>query len=436
MAWLESLAQGMRGAGGILDQNVYQEGLRDERLKEVEISRRRDLIAQQVIRGAEAGAIPPEAAQATLAKLGYGNLPIGPSLQAQAQQEAIKAKQREMMEQEQANQYLGALRQRMQAAMQPRVTTDAADNVMQEPGMSRDEALRSVLPDMILHQNRFIADRGAGLEKSLEATEARRETVAAALQQRALEAERNHLARMQMLQTAEARVAETQRHNQVMEGLRAAIAANGRSGGGAGGRREPFKFSVEGENVQGWRDRSGQVTDASGRVITNYQPEVTASDQAASQKRVQEQETLASIDDKLNRINRINASNPALTSGVAGSATNALAWMYNQTLGHAMGYTRSPNEQAKQLRDFVISEMGGLGRLSNQDRQRIEEAWSLNAFGSAQGVEEAVKLTRQLINSKYAGSGAPVARQVPGGQPPRPSAAPATPPPPPGFKVD
>jgi hypothetical protein len=210
----------------------------------------------------------------------------------------------------------------------------------------------------------------------------------------------------------------------------AQMAAALKSGlGGGGGRMEPFKYSVGGKNVQGWRDKFGNVFDSEHKPVSKIDPEITSADQAAEQKRTSEQATLASVQDKLDRIQRINASNPALTSGAWGGAANAAAFLWNQTLGNVTDTSVStPNEQARQLRDFVLGDLGSLSRLSNQERQRIEDAWKLGLSGNPKAVESAIGLTRQLVNAKYAGGQSPVARSQPGKS--------SVPPPPPGFKVD
>jgi hypothetical protein len=225
------------------------------------------------------------------------------------------------------------------------------------------------------------------------------------------------------------RIASRSRYEQGMLSLRQEAIETRRALAGGGGRMEPFKYSVGGKNVQGWRDKFGNVFDSEHKPVSKIDPEITSADQAAEQKRTSEQATLASVQDKLDRIQRINASNPALTSGAWGGAANAAAFLWNQTLGNVTDTSVStPNEQARQLRDFVLGDLGSLSRLSNQERQRIEDAWKLGLSGNPKAVESAIGLTRQLVNAKYAGGQAPVARSQPGKS--------SVPPPPPGFKVD
>lgn len=82
---LESLSQGLRGAGAIMSPDVYRQQNQEEQIANQLQEQRKTLIAQQVIKGAESGAIPPEQAKATLAKIYPGmEMPaIGPSPEAQ-----------------------------------------------------------------------------------------------------------------------------------------------------------------------------------------------------------------------------------------------------------------------------------------------------------------------------------------------------------------
>lgn len=96
---LQSLAQGLRGAAGVLSPTIQQQTFRQdaqrEQMMQEEMLRRRNLAAQQIIKGAEMGAIDPEAAKAQLQQLGFGEIPVGPSAETQARQTAA-AREREL----------------------------------------------------------------------------------------------------------------------------------------------------------------------------------------------------------------------------------------------------------------------------------------------------------------------------------------------------
>lgn len=89
---LESLAGGLRGAAGVLSPTVqkqtFQQDQRQQELQQQEMIRRRNLAAQQIIKAAEMGAVEPEAAKIQLQRLGFGDVPVGPSAETQARQTA------------------------------------------------------------------------------------------------------------------------------------------------------------------------------------------------------------------------------------------------------------------------------------------------------------------------------------------------------------
>jgi hypothetical protein len=240
----------------------------------------------------------------------------------------------------------------------------------------------------------------------------------AMIEQRTQQAAQMHEARMAQAQTAAERAAETARHNEFMRNMAAqtraltAAVAGGRSSGDD--RREPMTFSVDGKNVQGWRDRFGNVFGPDGRAVQGYQPQITSADQAAEQKRASEAETKATIEDMINRIDRIAKSNPGTVAGPWATVRNGMNFLWNNLGGAGSGSAQmSPNQRAEQLRDSMISGFQNLGRLSVSDRERLERIWGLGVFGSPAAVAEAVQQTRQIINSKYAGSEIPTARGAP-----------------------
>jgi hypothetical protein len=90
---LEQLSMGLRSAGGIMDEGVYRGQRQEENIAQQLQEKRRDLMAQQVIRAAESGSMPPEVAQQALAQIGYKGLQVGPDAQAQQRQEEIKRRE-------------------------------------------------------------------------------------------------------------------------------------------------------------------------------------------------------------------------------------------------------------------------------------------------------------------------------------------------------
>lgn len=88
MNLLESLASGMRGAAGVLSPAAQQITLRQDEQAQQQAQQRKQVMAAQLIKAAEMGAIEPEAAQRQLQALGYGQMPVGPSMDVQKQRRA------------------------------------------------------------------------------------------------------------------------------------------------------------------------------------------------------------------------------------------------------------------------------------------------------------------------------------------------------------
>lgn len=110
--------------------------------------------------------------------------------------------------------------------------------------------------------------------------------------QQQMEARRDALQqRMQELQLrlADARTTAQERMQlqrdlaEMQMNLRRDIVASRQSSGGSDGdsRREPFRFSLDGKDVQGMRDRFGNVYMPDGRAVTNYGPPITPADRKA-----------------------------------------------------------------------------------------------------------------------------------------------------------
>lgn len=178
---LENLALGLRGAGGVLSPDVYK-GQQEEDLNARKIEEtRRSLMAQQVIKGAESGSIPPEQAKAALQKLGFELPAIGPT--PEAQQRVAQLENEKGF----------------------RAATDAAQGDMSK---YMDAAVRYGKPDLAV-----------SIFNAQETRQAQAQDRADKLEMRKAELERAHEYRMQGLQNQQERAAEAARHNQFMEQL-------------------------------------------------------------------------------------------------------------------------------------------------------------------------------------------------------------------------
>ena len=92
MGLMESLAMGLRNAGGVASEHTYDRQNKELDDNKLMLERRRTLMLSQLIKGVEAGAIDPEKAKPLLQKLGYPELSgaISATPEAQAQQMELR----------------------------------------------------------------------------------------------------------------------------------------------------------------------------------------------------------------------------------------------------------------------------------------------------------------------------------------------------------
>lgn len=174
-------------------------------------------------------------------------------------------------------------------------------------------------------------------------------------------------------------------------------------------RVTPAVVSVNGQNVQALVDRAGNYYDATTRQPLRglIGPQVTSADQTAAQKRETETQTMQSIESKLSELEALNKTDPSGVTGVAHPLRKMGNWALNQLPGVNVPSTAG---QAVQIRDSILAQLGNLGRLSNADRERIENAFNVGTGGTQSGVQKGIELARETIRSRYAGSTVPSAR--------------------------
>jgi len=93
MNYLQDLSQGLRQAGRVLSPSVSEDVSRIEAVDSAQANSRWQLAANQIIKGIEAGAIPPDQGKMALEKIGFGGVEVGPSPEAQARQAALAKEQ-------------------------------------------------------------------------------------------------------------------------------------------------------------------------------------------------------------------------------------------------------------------------------------------------------------------------------------------------------
>lgn len=86
-AWYENLGQGMETAGGILSPAVAQRQAQERDLllrSHLALQQaQKELAARTIVSGVQSGSIDPQLGRQKLAQLGFGDIPVGPSLEAQ-----------------------------------------------------------------------------------------------------------------------------------------------------------------------------------------------------------------------------------------------------------------------------------------------------------------------------------------------------------------
>lgn len=90
MSLLDALAGGLRGAAGVLSPVIQQQTMQQDQQREMLMEQRKNAVAQQLIKAAEMGAIQPEVAKARLQSLGFGDVPVGPGIDAQQRRAAME----------------------------------------------------------------------------------------------------------------------------------------------------------------------------------------------------------------------------------------------------------------------------------------------------------------------------------------------------------
>lgn len=368
MSLLENLALGLRQAGGVLSPKVQEMTVNQDNMREQLMERRKDIAAQQIIRAAEMGAIEPEAAKIQLQRLGYGGMTVGPGIEAQQRQAAIKKEQAyraaisglgtnptdEQMAQV-ASQYAGP---------------DKALDVLQ-----RSQDRRSTLQQRAMEFQ----------ERMIQANDA----LAARIQQaKDANASREQIAQMQI-------EGRQQLQTMMLDGRRSLAAL-------AGSMRQPPAPHITTDD-QGRIiaiDRSGvasPVTMADGSQVRGAPKAADARKADAAEQR---QSTAQFANILVSRLEGLLESDPRSVTGLASGITRGMEAIANTAAPGSMGSQATIAKQTKEQLLTVLSQIrgGGMGRLSNQDMRRADSAIGAINSGTPEGMAQGLKDTRALIN--------------------------------------
>lgn len=178
---LESLSQGLRGAGAVFSEDVYRSQGREEQIAQQLQQQQKMLMLQQLIKAGESGAAPPEVVAQQVKQLTGMDLPIGPDAATQQRQAQVQNE-------------LG-FRQAISGAGGDMTKIAAAAAQYGKPEVAVS----------IYNQQEARADRR---QQAADALDVRKDQLTQA-----------HEARLQGLQNQQERNAEIARHNKMMEGL-------------------------------------------------------------------------------------------------------------------------------------------------------------------------------------------------------------------------
>lgn len=188
MGYLDSLAQGLRLSGGVLNPQVQQMNQHTELQDQNALRQRQQMLITQAIRAAETGAADPAQVQSFLKAQGV-NVPesfVGPDQATQARQQALKNEQ--------------GFRDALQA--NPNASLEERANIASQFGK----------PEI-----------SAQLLNAHEQRQARISTAAQALAQREIEAQRRHDEALARITDAAERRAETERFHKATEARNAEV---------------------------------------------------------------------------------------------------------------------------------------------------------------------------------------------------------------------
>jgi hypothetical protein len=85
----ESLGQGLETAGGILSPDVYGSNQTARAAALSRAQQNQQLSAKAIMEGIQNGSIDPAMGQQALSRIGFGNVPVGPSMEAQLNRQAL-----------------------------------------------------------------------------------------------------------------------------------------------------------------------------------------------------------------------------------------------------------------------------------------------------------------------------------------------------------
>lgn len=179
------------------------------------------------------------------------------------------------------------------------------------------------------------------------------------------------------------------------------------------GRLTPITMSVDGKNRALLVDREGNYFDVNTKrpVTGNIEPQISSVDQKAAQERATSQQRLAGITSFVDKLEKIVDENPRSAAGILSVPIRGIEWVSNSMFP---GLVEEPGKSSIQLRDALMSELQNFSRISNQERERIENAFGIGGGSTPDRAKEGISIMRTIIARERAALGVEPGRSRPG----------------------
>jgi hypothetical protein len=177
---------------------------------------------------------------------------------------------------------------------------------------------------------------------------------------------------------------------------------------------KPATVSVDGKNVAALVDKKGNYYDANTRaqIAGKIGPQLTGEDETRNRELVGRAAGVYSLERAVNDLEGISRRNPRSASGLFAAPARAIEYIAGSA--NPEGTKSTPATSALQLRDYILSQTQSLGRMSNQDRQRIESYLQVGAGGNPANLPKAIEMLREGIRKEREQVEAPRGRPQPG----------------------
>ncbi len=198
----------------------------------------------------------------------------------------------------------------------------------------------------------------------------------------------------------------------------ARVAKLNRQGEGGDSRMTPATISVNGKNVAALVDKSGNYFDANTRkpIQGGIGPQITEADERRNRELTGRAEAVTSLEKDVNKLEEIVKKHPRSAAGLFSPVARGIEYVAGSVNPEGKGST--PGSQAVQLRDSILQRSGRLTRMTNADRERLENALQIGTGGNPRNLGLAIQLLRDNIAKEKAEVGSGRARPKAGGKNP------------------